>query len=96
MEYCGVELAKLQIKSIKVCNRYDYLSSISYKKLIEKNNHLPFFKEISHYKPRHQGVIIRWLYRGLPLKRAINKIEQIIREEEKQIKKNIYLKMRKK
>ena len=86
MEYCGIELANLKgrhLKKIKVCEGRDYLSSIRYKELIEKNKHLPFFEEIEEYKPEFQGVIIRWLYRGLPLSDTLIKVDGIIKDSKR-------------
>ena len=80
MEYCGIDLAKLDKYNpkIKVCSGYDFYSSITYKELIEKNKHLAFYKVIENkYKfltKQEIGSLIRWLYRGLSLEKATNKV----------------------
>lgn len=80
-EYCGFDLARINPKSWKlgVCNGRDYYSNISYKTLIERNSHLPFFAELKEYCPEFTdqqiGSVIRWLYRGMKLYDAVEKVE---------------------
>ena len=81
MYYCNVdkEPEELTYKDItyhlKVCNKYDNMSSVPYTRLIEESKDLNFYKHIKHYNPKDQGTIIRWLYRGLSLHQALLKIE---------------------
>jgi len=74
------EAIDLNIKELyqpKVCDGYDELSKINYKVLIEKHKHLPFYKKIAkRYPPKDRGSIIRWLYRGLSMEQALQKIEK--------------------
>lgn len=80
VEYCGIDLASLDKKrpKIKVCGGYDFYSSFSYKVLIEKNKHLPFMNKVKEEYPflgdKDLGSLIRWLYRGMTLEQAINKV----------------------
>jgi len=82
MEYCGTKLSEIKdLKKIYVCNGNDYLSQISAKELVKKNKHLPFYKNLRKgISIKMQGVLIRWLYRGLPFDRALDKIEGLIAE----------------
>lgn len=74
------EAEDLNIKELyqaRVCNGYDELSKYSYKVLIEKHKHLTFYKKIEkRYPPKDRGSIIRWLYRGLSMEQAIQKMEK--------------------
>ena len=84
MVYCNSnkeapELSLYELKKIKVCNKRDFMSTKLYKSLIQENKHLPFFEEIEDYTPKQQGTIIRWLYRGLSLIQACEKVKEEIR-----------------
>ncbi len=93
--YCGVELSSLDKynPSVKVCNGHDFYSSISYKKLIENNKHLPFYSFIkenySFFHDQQIGILIRWLYRGLTLELAIRKVRNDYEITQKCIKKSV-------
>lgn len=80
--YCNSdkEAPQLNVKEVyqvRVCDGYDDLSKINYKSLIEEHKDLPFYKKIEkRYPPKDRGTIIRWLYRGLSMEQALQKIEK--------------------
>ena len=66
-----------EVYQVRVCDGYDDLSKVTYKELIEEHKKLPFYKKINtRYGPKDRGTIIRWLYRGLSLEQALQKIDK--------------------
>ena len=81
MYYCGVDkepedLLHEDILDLKVCDRHDTLSNMSYSVLIETHKHLAFYGKIKHLPKINKGVFIRWLYRGLSFNQAKIKVNK--------------------